>query len=235
MNPEPGTAHDVEPLVTAFAREAVIAGASVHGPVSLDDVWALVQRLVRETGTAELLAWQPDALGAPDAWRRLEALGLTPLSPVVPADATSRLAALTALGDVAVGLTSAIGALADTGTLVVASGPGRPRLAWLLPSRHIAIVNTAVIQPDMDAFFRHHDAGAHEPSGTTEARPERGRPSGLLPAHLAFVTGPSRTADIELTLTRGVHGPREVHVILAADQWPPFGTVDRQQTRSRAH
>jgi L-lactate dehydrogenase complex protein LldG len=200
-----GATRQVDPLVESFAQEAAAAGAVVHGPTSMDDVFSIVQRLVLETGTSTVLAWDPEALGSPDAWRRLESLGLTPISPTLPPDTSRRLASLAALDGVAVGLTGAIGALADTGTIVLASGPDRPRLAWLLPSRHVAIVDTRLVSADMDEFFRSSGFG-----GSTGSH--RSPPS--LPAHLAFVTGPSRTADIELTLTRGVHGPREVHIIL---------------------
>ena len=192
----------VDPLVESFAREAAAAGAVVHGPASMDEAFAIVRDLVPESGPSTILAWEAAALGTLDAWQRLGALGLTPISPMLPPDTSERLSSLAALEAVAVGLTSAVGALADTGTIVLASGADRPRLAWLLPSRHVALVDTRIVSPDMDAFFR--------TSGFNRAA----SPDPSLPAHLAFVTGPSRTADIELTLTRGVHGPREVHLIL---------------------
>jgi L-lactate dehydrogenase complex protein LldG len=206
-----GTTRQIHSLVESFAREAAAAGAIVHGPAPIDDVFSIVQRLVLETGTSTILAWDAEPLGSPDAWRRLESLGLTPISPTLPPDTSRRLASLATLDGVAVGLTSTIGALADTGTIVMASGPGRPRLAWLLPSRHIAIVDTRLMSADMDEFFRSFgSSGPMGPGGSVGSH----MPPQSLPAHLAFVTGPSRTADIELTLTRGVHGPREVHIIL---------------------
>ena len=79
------------------------------------------------------------------------------------------------------------------------SGPDRPRLAWLLPARHVALVQVDDVLPDMATFFA-------DPARATLERI----------AHLAFVTGPSRTADIELTLTRGVHGPKAVDIVLVA-------------------
>jgi L-lactate dehydrogenase complex protein LldG len=196
----------VDPLVETFAGEAAAAGAEVHGPVGVEDVLDLVRRLVLETGSAGVLAWEPDALGIPDAWRALEARGITPVNPILPADPRERLSALGALDGVTAGLTGTLGALADTGTIALASGPGRPRLAWLLPSRHIALVDTACISPNMDAFL-------HSPAAAAAHLTPGNAPTSL-PAHLAFVTGPSRSADVELTLTRGVHGPREVHLIL---------------------
>jgi L-lactate dehydrogenase complex protein LldG len=190
---------DLDELAASLGREAAAAGATVHGPMPLADAFVLVKTLAT---SPRVLAWEPAGLGIPDAWTRLTALGLEPICPRIPSDP-----ALADLDAIDLGLTSTIGALADTGTLVLASGAGRPRLAWLLPNRHVALVDVRGIAPTMAEFF----ARAAEVSATTLA------PSGSDPldrAHLAFVTGPSRTADIELTMTRGVHGPRELHVVL---------------------
>jgi L-lactate dehydrogenase complex protein LldG len=185
-------------LVEPFSREATTAGAVVHGPVADGAVGPIVQSLAGD-GVRRVLAWQPAALGLDTGWAALTAAGLEPVCPTLPADTAPRRDALAALDDIEVGLTGAVGALADTGTVVVASGPGRPRLAWLLPGRHIVFLHTRDLHATMADFFE-----------------ANGRDVTAGAAHLAFVTGPSRTADIELTLTRGVHGPRELHVILIA-------------------
>ena len=94
-----------------------------------------------------------------------------------------------------IGLTGCEAALAETGTLAMVSGPGRPRTASLLPIAHIAVIRQADLLQSMGEFF------------------ERYRQSPVLP-YLVFITGPSRTADIELSLTLGVHGPGKVTVVL---------------------
>lgn len=96
-----------------------------------------------------------------------------------------------------VGITGCYCAVAETGTLVFLSGPDTPAATSLLPETHIAIVDTARIVPFME------DAWAL-------VRAERGRP----PRAVNFVSGPSRTADIEQTVTMGAHGPYRVHIIL---------------------
>jgi L-lactate dehydrogenase complex protein LldG len=184
-------------LIERFSSEARDAGAVVQGPVTPEAVCGLVRQIAEGAGSLRVLAWRDDALGVSNAWRGLEALGLQLECPALPADPAARHAALAAMDDARVGLTGVIGAFADTGTLVVASGTGRPRLAWLLPDRHIAFVDTARIYADKRAFL--------DDARTAAA---------LDAAHVAFVTGPSRTADIELTMTRGVHGPRELHIVL---------------------
>lgn len=102
-----------------------------------------------------------------------------------------------ARGDDLVGVTGCFCAIAETGTLMLASGADTPAAASLLPETHIAIVETARIVPFME------DAWAL-------LRAERGRP----PRSVNFVSGPSRTADIEQTVTMGAHGPYRVHIIL---------------------
>jgi hypothetical protein len=88
----------------------------------------------------------------------------------------------------------AVYGLADTGSVVVASSPGEPRAASLLPEVWACELRVADLLPGLPELFA-----------------ELG---GELPSSLAIVTGPSRSADIEQILTLGVHGPREVHVVL---------------------
>lgn len=90
------------------------------------------------------------------------------------------------------GITGALAGVAETATLVLPGGSGRPLTASLLPQVHIAVLKAEDILPDMAAALR---------------LPEVRRC-----AATALVSGPSRTADIEMTLTLGVHGPKEVHV-----------------------
>ena len=96
------------------------------------------------------------------------------------------------------GLTGALSAIADTGTLVIPSGQGRPLGASLLAEFHIAIIRASQIVPSLEEALRNNEVRNA--------------------SALALVTGPSRTADIEMTLTIGVHGPKELHVfIVGAD------------------
>lgn len=96
------------------------------------------------------------------------------------------------------GVTGANFALADTGSLVLDSTAESLRLATTLPERHFALLDPCKILPDSLA-----------------AVPYLRRFHELSPRNfLAYITGPSRTADIERVLTIGVHGPRELHVLL---------------------
>ena len=184
-------------VIDQFVQEAGLAGAIVHGPVPVSEALAVVRSIVEASGGRGVMAWTPEALGVPDAWSSLAQMNIEVVSSELPPDRAARLEALARLDHVTVGLTGVAGALADTGTLVMSSGAGRPRLAWLLPPQHVALVPTDAIVPDMASFFA--DGARITPDAV---------------AHLAFVTGPSRSGDIELTLTRGVHGPKAVHVVL---------------------
>ena len=92
------------------------------------------------------------------------------------------------------GVSRAVYALADTGSVVLAASPDEPRAASLLPDVHVTLVAGDVILPGLEELFT--------------------AVGGDLPSSLAIVTGPSRSADIEQLLTVGVHGPGEVHVVL---------------------
>jgi L-lactate dehydrogenase complex protein LldG len=94
------------------------------------------------------------------------------------------------------GITMAQAGIAETGTLVLEAEKERHRLISLLPPVHIALVRSRDIYPTIgDALQRLH--GEEQ-----------------LSRAITFITGPSRTADIELTLTVGVHGPKELYVII---------------------
>jgi len=104
----------------------------------------------------------------------------------------------TACAEVDVGITSADYALARTGTLVMIAGPENPRLVSLLPPIHIAVVPLSRLIGSLDELL------AREPRVFERS------------ASMVLITGPSRTADIEQILVRGVHGPGELHVVFVA-------------------
>ena len=103
-----------------------------------------------------------------------------------------------------VGVTMAQAAIAETGTLILESEKERHRLVSLLPPVHIAVIRADDICLTIgDALKR---VRGHEKEEMSRA--------------ITFITGPSRTADIELTLTVGVHGPKELYVIILDNRGP---------------
>ncbi|MBC7772514.1 MAG: LUD domain-containing protein, partial [Pyrinomonadaceae bacterium] len=95
--------------------------------------------------------------------------------------------------DAAIGITDVDAGLAETGTIIVRSDALRSRGTFLVPPVHIAIIRARQILPDMLDFWKAF----------------RGMP----PTSLVFISGPSKTADIEGILITGVHGPKAVHVV----------------------
>jgi L-lactate dehydrogenase complex protein LldG len=184
--------------IERFMREAVAAGCSVQGPMAGSAVLDTLVSILREAHAHKLLAWGAadlPVLGLGDA---LIGLGFQFLDPALSEDRRLRLGQLKKLDEADVGLTGALAGLADTGTLVLASGSERARLAYLLPPVHIALLRIGAIVADLGKFLA-GDAAAL---------------LALANASLALVTGPSRSGDIEMILTRGVHGPGVVHVVL---------------------
>jgi L-lactate dehydrogenase complex protein LldG len=100
------------------------------------------------------------------------------------------------------GVTTAQWGIAATGTLVLESAREQSRLLSLVPPLHVALLPAARLCHSMgDALARVGQVG----------------PTGLTSHAITFITGPSRTSDIELTLVVGVHGPATLHVLLLED------------------
>ena len=99
-----------------------------------------------------------------------------------------------------VGVTEVFCAIAETGTLMTLSGEATPPAASLLPETHIAVLRTSQIVPSME-----------------EAWQCLRYTVGEMPRAVNFISGPSRTADIEQTLTLGAHGPYRVHIIIVSE------------------
>ncbi len=102
-----------------------------------------------------------------------------------------------ALAGACLGITGAVAGLARTGTVIVDSSRAGSRLVSLLPPVHLAILSVTALLPDHGAFLRSLDGSS-------------------LPSSLVLVSGPSRSSDIELELTLGVHGPGRLLIALLA-------------------
>ncbi|MGQ0805195.1 MAG: LutC/YkgG family protein [Actinomycetota bacterium] len=177
-------------MTEAFAAAAAANTCAVHGPLARSDVPAAV--LDNERGHAD-----GGHVADPDGDALLDELAVPArltkagLALVRPGDADWALR----LADAAVGITSASVAVAATGTVAVVSGPGAPRATSLLPPVHVCLLRTGDIVAEFtDAIDR---VGAD-----------------ALPSALIWVGGPSRTADLEMHQTLGVHGPKVVELVL---------------------
>lgn len=140
---------------------------------------------------------------------RQKSTGLPPLPWLAPWDNGPRLEVfdrpMESLKDslfesVDAGLTIADCAIADTGTLVLRSSPWQPRSLSLVPPIHICLLDARCLYPDLPTAMAVEN-WAHS-----------------MPTNLIFVSGPSKTADIQQTLAYGAHGPKQLFVILVAGE-----------------
>jgi len=168
-----------EPLADRFVLEARALGVEVFVEPTPDAVRDRLRTLV---AGLRVLSWNRDRLPYDCGTVIADSLlGSAPRQDQARAD---------------VGVTACHGAIAETGSLALISGPGDSRTVSLLPPWHIGVVRHDDLFASMGDFFQaRRDAIASA-------------------ANCTFVTGPSRTADIELSLTIGVHGPGKVAVIL---------------------
>lgn len=182
-----------------FRREFERVGGVFHRAPGAAAVADRVATIAAERDARRVVAWHPVALGL-DVATPLGARGLaceTMPAAEVETATRERLREVVAAADL--GVTGADLAIAETGTLVLRSGPGRPRSTSLLPATHVAVFDREALIESLAQLGVVLEAWHAEPPGPG--------------AGISLITGPSRTADIELTLTRGVHGPREVHVV----------------------
>jgi L-lactate dehydrogenase complex protein LldG len=177
-----------------FRAEFTALGGTLHDATGLSSIVEVIKKVLQgETGRS-ILAWESRWLPVPGVLDALTNEGITILHQ--PPEHARSQPHRVELAAAALGLTGAHAAIAETGSVVVVSGPGRGRLASLLPRVHVALV-------------RRHDIVATLPT-LLASRPDLVT-SG---ANFVCITGPSRTADIEHVLARGVHGPGDVHVVL---------------------
>lgn len=180
-------------LVALFRARAVSVSTVVHGPMSRHGVPRVVAGIASGHGAATFMAW--DALDVAGIPSTLLTAGLTRVEEAVPTG-EERARHLQGYQRVDIGVTGADAGLAESGSIVLIHGAGRPRMASLVPEVHVALLDVGVIERSL-AHWAHRNPGL--PAGT---------------ANLVVVTGPSRSGDIELQLNLGVHGPRHLHVVL---------------------
>ncbi|MEP6607917.1 MAG: lactate utilization protein C [Burkholderiaceae bacterium] len=176
-------------LTRHFRLMAERMSSTVDAVATFADAPAAVARYL------ELQALQPRAV----VWPALEHLDWAGAAVTVEARAPKRDESS---GADMVGITGCYCALAETGTLVLLSGPQTIASTHLLPETHVAIVAASRIVATMEDAF-------------ALMRAERTDPAHLMPRAINMVSGPSRTGDIEQTIVLGAHGPYRVHIIVA--------------------
>jgi L-lactate dehydrogenase complex protein LldG len=184
-------------LCARLAEEVNAVGGQAFVVNNLNAAGEQLQRLLAEEDAASAVCWRHEVLDRLGLGNWLAAAGVERfdhdrLYQLSTAEQRQVLLACD------VGITSCDCAIAETGTLMMFARPGQERLASLIAPMHIAIVERRQIVPDLiDAFDLLREQGLEQ-----------------LASNVTFVTGPSKTGDIELQLTTGVHGPGKWRVIV---------------------
>lgn len=193
-----------EDLAARLQRELEGVGGNVARVKHVAEAAQYVTRLAKEKGAEVVVRWQSDLLDTLEIDDALQAGGANvhTASPPGEAEADDRrqeLRDLLARADL--GLSGVDAVIAETGTLMLTAQPGQMRGVSLLPPVHVAVARTdQVVATFADAL--------------RTVRQVDGDVQQNLTSCISFVTGPSRTGDIELKLTVGVHGPGELHLVL---------------------
>jgi len=187
-------------LAQQFAAELTKLQAYPHFCADDEAALEVIADVLQQHQVREAITWDVDRIALPGLVDLLRQCGVTCLDGRVAGAPEQRTALLQAHERAPVCIAGVDAAIAESATLVIHSGAGRPRMASLLAPVFIAVVRR-------EQFVR----------GLGEAIERIKQTYGDVFADasaLTLITGPSRTADIELTLTLGVHGPREVHTII---------------------
>jgi len=188
-------------LVETFSRELENVGGRVTGTQSAEELRQLLQQLysLEEYATVAVSACEVlDQLGLREWFVSTGRQVVPSLKEFMMADNSLNQYKHVLMG-ADLGITCADYALADTGTLVLVSGAEQHRLISLLPPVHVCLLDPRHIFASLTDFL------AREAYQGQDSQP---------PHAMTCITGPSRTADIELTITMGIHGPRALHVVL---------------------
>jgi L-lactate dehydrogenase complex protein LldG len=178
------------PIVQRFLDAAAENGMTVHGPLAPE-----AATLVAVERTVTLAAGRRVAVPVDDP--RVEELDLRDALAWAGAEllAANDVAWRSEIGGTGAGITGAHAGIASTGTLLLPCGPGRPRGTHIVPPAHVCIVRATDLVVDIDAAIMRQSSEPH-------------------PSTMSWVSGPSRTADLEMRQTIGVHGPKSVDVIV---------------------
>lgn len=182
--------------IDLFEALAIEQAATVRRVAARDQVPGAVAEFLRASNLPPKLRLAPDPDLAALPWDREPLLELSS-GPAAAQDQVS--------------VTGAFAGIAETGTLMLISGPHAPSSLNFLPEVHIVVLEASqMVGPYEEAWDR---LRAHLGAGT-------------LPRTVNFITGPSRTADIEQTIQLGAHGPRSLHIVLVEDRAPAGAETD---------
>jgi len=185
---------DLPEMIRRFTERMEAVRAEVH-PTAADHWPERLVHLAAARGVRSLL-YGADGPLAP----RLESVQSDGKPRLVPYDTPVEAWKERLFIDTDAAVTSSLGGIAETGTLILWPTPQEPRLMSLVPPVHFAVLATSDLHPNFAAAMAEQQW------------------AGQMPTNALLVSGPSKSADIEQTLAYGVHGPRELVILLVDDQ-----------------
>ena len=200
---EPADGADAGELLARFSAELGAVGAHVHRAGSESEAAAVVARVCAGAGAGEVALSGSPLLAGPLLAEALASAGLRPfhVTDFAPEGRGELIARLECCG---AGVTGADYAIAETGTLVLTGDEEGALLASLLPAVHVALLRPRQISWSL----------AEVVGRLRRERMGRDLRQGPVCRSATFITGPSRTSDVELVLSIGVHGPKQLHVVI---------------------
>lgn len=180
-------------LTDQFVEEVRKISGNANVVESEDEIRDFIIRLIEERGFSSFTIWESDLLQRLHLRDDLQNKGLKFASPNNKEE----------MAKADIGITEADFAIAETGTIVLTANEKQPRTVSLIPPIHIAILKSTKIAGNINDLFALLSNSISEMGSIDE-----------LTSCMTFITGPSRTADIELNLTLGVHGPKEILVLV---------------------
>jgi L-lactate dehydrogenase complex protein LldG len=188
---EPGVASDISARIDRFEQEAAAVRARIHRCAESDLAEKIAEICAPLNGEVAISGLPFDNLKG-----SLQALGLS----IFDGANLNHEQLIASLANCVAGVTAADYAIAETGTIGLSSDEENALLVSLLPPVHIALLKSAQISAtlaEVIALIGTERSGRRDPARS-----------------VSFITGPSRTSDVELVLSIGVHGPKELHVII---------------------
>jgi L-lactate dehydrogenase complex protein LldG len=176
-----------------FCEELTKAGGFPHMASSPEQAWQAVRQVIGAKAARKILLGRGGMIDRLELPGRLRQEGLE----AAPADGPGLPDAWFAAD---LGISNVEHLVAETGSVVMATGPLEPRSLSLLPPVHVAVADRKQLLPDLFDLF-----DLFSPVSSSGKLP---------PSCMTIITGPSKTGDIELRLVTGVHGPGEIHVVL---------------------
>ncbi|NQT55333.1 MAG: lactate utilization protein [Desulfobacteraceae bacterium] len=191
-----------ESLSRSFQKECELLSVKVHVVSAFDEACHFLSSILKETMAKRVIKWDSPLLIRLKIDRLLDSLGVQDMLPAdkIPIKEANRKDFVMPESKADLGISGADYGLADSGTLVLRARPDQDRATSLLPPIHVAIIESEYILPGLDDLITRLLLDFEE--------------KGDLNSCLTLITGPSKTADIEMNLVHGVHGPKELHVIL---------------------